>query len=149
VNKCKPLPVGARVHARVPRPPHQHRRQSRAVQVDPIKSSLKPPVTKRLKLEYDKLLSIFGLEFNLRRYNKAYYKKMCSELVKKNFPGRVVQVDPIKPVSKPPGTKRLKLSYDDPLSNFAFKFNMRRYTPARRTTTSCSCHATSSSGTSR
>jgi lipoate-protein ligase A len=39
-----------------------------------------------------------------------------------------VQVDPIKPTLKAPGTKRLKLKYDDPLSNFAFKFNLRRYT---------------------
>jgi hypothetical protein len=28
---------------------------------------------------------------------------------------------------KPPGTERLKLIRDDPLSNFAFKFNLRRY----------------------
>ena len=31
---------------------------------------LKPPGTKRLKLEYDGLLSNFGLNFNLRRYSK-------------------------------------------------------------------------------
>jgi hypothetical protein len=28
---------------------------------------------------------------------------------------------------KPPGTERLKLEYGGPLSNFAFKFNLRRY----------------------
>jgi hypothetical protein len=28
---------------------------------------------------------------------------------------------------KAPGTTRLKLKYDDPLSNFAFNFNLRRY----------------------
>jgi len=39
-----------------------------------------------------------------------------------------VQVDPIKPTLKAPGTKRLKLKHDEPLSNFAFKFNLRRYT---------------------
>ena len=39
-----------------------------------------------------------------------------------------MQVDPIKPTLKPPGTQRLKLKYDEPLSNFAFKFNLRRYT---------------------
>jgi len=38
-----------------------------------------------------------------------------------------VQVDPIKPALKAPGTKRLKLIYDGPLSNFAFNFNLRRY----------------------
>ena len=41
--------------------------------------------------------------------------------------GRAVQVDPIKPTLKSPGAKRLKLICDDPLSNFAFNFNLRRY----------------------
>ena len=39
-----------------------------------------------------------------------------------------MQVVPIKPTLKAPGTKRLKLKYDATLSNFAFKFNLRRYT---------------------
>jgi len=43
------------------------------------------------------------------------------------WPGRAVQVDPIKPTVKAPGSKRLKLKCDEPLSNFAFKFNMRPY----------------------
>jgi len=34
----------------------------------------------------------------------------------------------MKPALKAPGIKRLKLQYDDPLSNFAFKSNLRRYT---------------------
>ena len=38
-----------------------------------------------------------------------------------------MQVDPIKPVLKPPKTKRLKVKVDEPLSSFAFKFNLRRY----------------------
>ena len=42
-----------------------------------------------------------------------------------------MQVDPIKPTVKAPGTKRLKLICDDPLSNFAFKYNLRRYITAR------------------
>ena len=41
--------------------------------------------------------------------------------------GRAVQVDPMKPKLKAPGTKRLKLNYDAPLSSFAVKFNLRRY----------------------
>jgi len=47
------------------------RRQSqhgRAMQVDPMKPKLKPPRTKRLKLEYDGLLSEFGFKFNLRKF---------------------------------------------------------------------------------
>jgi len=39
-----------------------------------------------------------------------------------------VQVKPIKPTSKPPGIKRLKLNCDSSLSNYAFKFSMRHYT---------------------
>ena len=39
-----------------------------------------------------------------------------------------MQLDPIRPKLKAPGTKRLKLKSDELLSNFAFKFNLRRYT---------------------
>jgi len=39
-----------------------------------------------------------------------------------------VQLDPIKPTLKAPGTKRLKLKYDGPVLNFAFEFNLRLYT---------------------
>ena len=39
-----------------------------------------------------------------------------------------MQVDPSKPTFKAPGTKRLKLKCVEPLSKFAFKFNLRRYT---------------------
>jgi len=42
--------------------------------------------------------------------------------------GRVVQVDPIKPTLKAPGIKLLKLNHGKHLSNFGFKFNLRRYT---------------------
>ena len=38
-----------------------------------------------------------------------------------------MQVDPIKPTLKAPGTKRLKLQYDEPPSSFALKFKLRRY----------------------
>jgi hypothetical protein len=38
-----------------------------------------------------------------------------------------VQIDPIKPTLKAPGTKRLKLQCDELLSDFAFDFNLRRY----------------------
>jgi len=41
--------------------------------------------------------------------------------------GRAVQVDPIKPALKAPGTKRLELIYDGLVSNFAFNFNPRCY----------------------
>jgi len=39
-----------------------------------------------------------------------------------------VQADPLKPKLKPPGTNRLKLMCDIPVSHSAFKFNLRRYT---------------------
>ena len=39
-----------------------------------------------------------------------------------------MQVGPMKPTLKAPGTERLKLKYDEPLSNVAFKFNLHRYT---------------------
>jgi len=34
----------------------------------------------------------------------------------------------MKPTLKAPGSKRLKLKYDGPLSNFGFNFNLHRYT---------------------
>jgi len=39
-----------------------------------------------------------------------------------------VQIVPMNPQLKPPGTKILKLKHDEPLSNFAFNFKLRRYT---------------------
>jgi len=44
------------------------------------------------------------------------------------YNGRAVQVEPMDSMLKAPGTKRLKLLYDEPPSNFAFKSNLRRYT---------------------
>jgi len=41
--------------------------------------------------------------------------------------GKAVQVDPMKPTLKPPGTKRSKLRCDKLLSTSAFKFKLRRY----------------------
>ena len=48
------------------------------------------------------------------------------------YDGRAVQVDPIKPKLKPPGTKRLKLNCDILVSSSAFEFNLRRYTTGKR-----------------
>jgi len=44
--------------------------------------------------------------------------------------GRAVQIDPLKPKLKPPGTYRLKLNCYVLLSASAFKINLRRYTKA-------------------
>jgi len=49
--------------------------------------------------------------------------------------GGAVQVAPIKPTLKAPGTQRLKLEFDDLLSTSAFKFNLRRYTKVTMTMT--------------
>jgi len=38
-----------------------------------------------------------------------------------------VQVEPQKPMLKAPGTKPLKLDYDEPPSVYAFQFNLRSY----------------------
>ena len=39
-----------------------------------------------------------------------------------------MQVHPIEPTLKTPGTERLKLENEQLLSNFAFNFNLRRFT---------------------
>ena len=74
-----------------------------------------------MKLKYDELLTNFAFKFNLRRYTAGAQRE------RRHLPGRAVRVDPIKPTLKAPGIKLLKLKYDKPLSNFAFKFNLRRY----------------------
>jgi hypothetical protein len=40
----------------------------KTVQLDPVRPTLKAPVTEHLTLESDKLLSNFGFKINLRRY---------------------------------------------------------------------------------
>ena len=50
---------------------------------------------------------------------------------RRGAPGRAVQVGPIKPTLKPPGTKRLNVKCDKLLSNFAFQFKLRRYSLSR------------------
>ena len=45
-----------------------------------------------------------------------------------------MQVAPIKPTLKAPGTERLQLKYEELLSNFGFKFNLRRYSKMAKET---------------
>ena len=45
--------------------------------------------------------------------------------------GKAVQVDPIKPTLKAPGTERLKLEHDEMPSNFALSLSLRRYSWTR------------------
>jgi hypothetical protein len=45
----------------------------RAVQVEPMKSMLKAPGTKRFKLQNEKLLSNFAFKSNVRRYSMVYF----------------------------------------------------------------------------
>ena len=52
-------------------PPHP--RRGGAVQVEPMKPTLKAPGSKRSKVKYDKLLSILAFNFNLRRYIVALH----------------------------------------------------------------------------
>jgi len=73
----------------------------------------------------------FAVNFNLRRFNQRR-QPVRQRVIRRAQPrpqrlGRAVQVDPIKPMLKAPRIKRLKLIRDEPLSNFAFKFNLRRY----------------------
>jgi hypothetical protein len=47
--------------------------------------------------------------------------------------GKAVQVDPIKPNLKAPGTNRLRLNYEKLLPSFAFNLSLRRYAKERAT----------------
>ena len=79
-----------------------------AVQVYPIKPTLKAPETKRLKLNYDVTLSKFAFKFNSRRYTEVKAGKAdqavpavtalnLENMFAASATGRAVQVDPIKP----------------------------------------------------
>jgi len=70
VDGCKPLAVG---HHRLLL--HVFLQRGEAVQLDPIKHTLKAPGNKRLKLKHDELLSMFGFKFNLR----PYYVVVCND----------------------------------------------------------------------
>jgi hypothetical protein len=79
-----------------------------------MKPTFKAPESKRLKLKYHELLSRFAFDFNWRRCTKDYggnpiHRGGAPLLLEARVPGRAVQVDPIKPTLKAPGTKRLKL----------------------------------------
>jgi hypothetical protein len=53
------------------------------------------------------VISTFAFNFNLRRYNAV----MTADFIRaaRVQPGRAVQVEPMKPMLKAPGAKRLKL----------------------------------------
>ena len=74
-----------------------------------MKLTLKAPGTNCLKLEYDEVVTSFAFKSNLRRYILGGSKQP-------HLHGRAVQLDPMKPTVKAPGTKRLRLKYDRLLS---------------------------------
>jgi hypothetical protein len=76
------------------------------------------------EFQHDDSLSNFAFDYSLRQYSTGGGTPSAAA------PGRVVQVDPTKFKLKPPGTERLKVKFDEPLSNFVFKFKLRRYIPA-------------------
>jgi hypothetical protein len=101
--------------------PHAAGTQGRAVQVDPIKPRLEAPGTKRLKLKYNHTIKCFQFCFNFAFNQLAPLHQglrgsaeNVGELRRQHqrgragHYGRAVQVDPIKPTLKAPGTKRLK-----------------------------------------
>ena len=98
--------------------------------VEPMKLMLKAPGTKRLNLKYDEPPSKIAFKINLRRYCEGPEPRAGGLLRVGDLPGWAVQIDPIKPMLKPPGTKRLKLNCDVLLSTFAFKLYLRRYIQA-------------------
>jgi len=103
------------------------------VQVGPIQPTLKAPGIKRLKLLYVGPLLKYGFKIKLRRYIQEDTTGRCSELAEEvAAQGWAVQVDPIKPMLKPPKTKRLKLQCDILLPTSAFKVNLRRYSKGCR-----------------
>ena len=89
------------------------KRSKVAVQVDPIKPTLKALGTKRSKVA----VQVAPIKPTLKALGTRRLKV-------------AVQVAPIRPTLKAPGPRRLNLNYDELLSNFAFKSNLRRYNKA-------------------
>jgi hypothetical protein len=92
-----------------------------------------------LTLDYHKLVSTFAFNRNLRRYMMANGLAVTSDrrtLFVVDPPvsrihGRAVQVDPRLTPARPRWVsdfQRLKLLYDESLSDCAFSVNLRRYT---------------------
>jgi len=98
------------------------------VQIDPIKPMLKATGSARLKLKCDDLLLNFAIDFNMRGYTLVGPVGAGDGRGGVAVHGLAVQVHPLKPTLKPPGTERLKLQCDILPSTIAFKFNLRRYT---------------------
>ena len=109
--------------------------------VDDIKTRVESAYgvcNQRLKLKYRTVLSSFAFKFNLRRYAvlalvdaDPYGLKIISVYMQgsKSMAGRC-RLTRNRPMLNAPGRSRLKLRYDEVLSNFAFKFNLRRYSMA-------------------
>jgi hypothetical protein len=97
-----------------------HPAQGKAVQVDPIKPTLKVPGAERLKLRYDEPLSICAFSSNWRRYNKFL------------MPIVVAGCCNLKPALNPPGftNSASKVKYDEMLLRFVFNLSLRHYTVA-------------------
>jgi hypothetical protein len=95
-----------------------------AAQVDPMNPILKPPGTQHLKLKCDTPLSTSAFKFNLRGYDWVLTAGVlalthpAARLAAARYPaarlapaqarrGGAVQVEPINPILKSPGTKCL------------------------------------------
>jgi len=95
--------------------------RGKAVHVEPMEPTLKASGIKCLKLEYDTLLSSFAININCAGPIAGERRAVPGGR------GRAVRVEPMTPKLKAPGIMFFKLKYDEPLSNFAFEFNLRRY----------------------
>ena len=76
----------------------------------------------RLKAKCDDALSNFCFQLQLAPLRRG------AAALHRHAQGGAVQVDPMKPALKAPDSNRLKLEHEKTLSNFAFNFNLRRYT---------------------
>jgi len=73
-----------------------------------------------------------GVELVMGFCTDAEYEEFCRTVpVFEDMLGKAVQVDPIKPTLKAPGTKPLKLNHYESPSNVAFQYNLRRYSSCR------------------
>jgi len=114
-----------------PRPTRSPRAAlGRALHVDPLFSSRPEPFCHLFVTETPPNSShkkVLTLSRKVGTRVMPYTKPAAHVRHEPRQPDRVVQVDPIKPTLKAPGTNLLTLKYVESVSTFAFNFNLRRY----------------------
>jgi hypothetical protein len=92
-----------------------------------LKLSVESTWFQRLNPKYDEPFSNFAFNFNLRRYSKDEALDQLTVDVTKYRKVWRCRLNPVEARVETNCIQRLQLKYNEPLSNFAFNFHLRRY----------------------